>query len=67
MLENQLLTLPQTQAKLEQDHLHVSLYAIRRWVADGTLPALKSGNRTLIHYPTALAILVSGSAERKVV
>lgn len=63
---NYLLTVPATRAQLVQDNIHVSLAALRHWVADGTLPSLSYGNRTLLHYPTVLSTLTQHYVEDNV-
>lgn len=50
-------TIPQIHSRLLQEGFHVSEYALRIWVKQGLLPAVFTGNRSLISYANAVRVL----------
>lgn len=59
MNNSSLKSIAQTQEALAIDGISLSKFTLRRWVTDGTLPALHSGKKLLLHYPTILKILTN--------
>lgn len=54
------LTIRNAVLRARSENFDISEYAVRRWVAEGRLPVLHSGNRALIYYPSLLDFLRNG-------
>lgn len=55
-------TISATLRRARAEGLGVPETAIRRWVKDGTLPAVFVGNKALIFYPNLRRLLERGTA-----
>ena len=54
-------TIRQIHQRLIQEGYRVSECALRRWVKDGQLPAIRTGNKALISYDRVLEVLKGAS------
>lgn len=59
MNNSNLKSIAKAQEALAMDGIILSKFTLRRWAKDGTLPALHSGKKILLHYPTILKILTN--------
>ena len=50
-------TIRQIHRRLIREGYQISECALRRWVKDGTLPAIRTGNKALISYDRVLEVL----------
>lgn len=50
-------TIHQIHLQLVQDGYHISEYTLRRWIKEGTLSCIYTGNKALISYNKVLEIL----------
>lgn len=50
-------TIREIQQRLSLEGFHVSSYALRRWVKEGRVPAVYTGNKALISYNSVLNLL----------
>lgn len=53
-------TIREIRGKLFENGYHVSEYAIRRWIKEGILPAVYTGNKALISYANVVKLLETG-------
>lgn len=50
-------TIRQIQHRLIREGYQISECALRRWVKDGRLPAIRTGNKALISYDRVLEVI----------
>lgn len=50
-------TVRQIRKRLVEEGFQVSEYALRRWIKNGTLPAVYSGKKALVSYQRVLEII----------
>ncbi len=50
-------TIREIQARLTAEGFHISTYALRMWIKDGTLPAIYAGTKALISYTVVVELL----------
>ena len=50
-----------TELKKEDPDTQVTVSAIRRWMADGDIPVVHTGNRTFVNYDALLEFLRTGN------
>ena len=53
-------TISQIHQRLVADGYHISQYALRQWVKDGTLPSVRSGKKFFILYSHVVELLTVG-------
>ena len=58
-------TIREIQQRLVHEGYHVTEYALRKWVHEGTLPSVRSGKKFFIVYEQAIEFLTTGSVELK--
>ena len=54
-------TISQIHQRLIADGYLISQYALRKWVRDGTIPSVHSGNKIFIVYSHVVEFLTTGS------
>ena len=58
-------TTQQIVRQLHQEGYQISEYALRRWVAEGTIPSVSSGKKRLLVYAHVIEYLTTGSVAPK--
>lgn len=58
-----LLSIRETAARCKAERVPLAESALRRLVATGELPALRSGTKHLIYYPNLIELLRGGSSK----
>lgn len=56
-------TINQTVARARDEGLGIPETALRRWVRDGSVPAVYAGKKALIYWPSLLAFLGGGKPQ----
>ena len=56
-------TIGQIHQRLIADGYHISQYALRQWVKDGTIPSVRSGKKIFIVYDHVVEFLTTGSVD----
>lgn len=59
-ITSDVLTIRNAVLRARSENFEISEHAVRRWIAEGSLPVRRSGNRALIYYPALLDYLRSG-------
>ena len=54
-------TINQTVARAKHEGLGIPETALRRWVHDGSVPAVYVGKKALIYWPALIAFLAGGN------
>lgn len=58
-------TIREVHQRLLGEGYHVTEYALRKWVKDGSLPSVRSGKKFFIVYEQVLEFLTTGRVELK--
>lgn len=54
-------TVQQIAQRLHSNGYQVSVYALRRWIKDGTIPSVRTGKKFLVTYDRVVEYLETGT------
>ena len=59
------MTIRDTAARAKAEGLPISENALRVWIKEGKIPAVKSGSKHLVYYPNLVEFLTCGGKRRE--